>query len=59
MNIIISSDCIGYKCLECLDICPMLVFDLSDKKLVVNQDKCVGCTQCIQVCPYDAITLEY
>lgn len=59
MNIIISSNCIGYKCLECLDICPMMVFDLQDENLMVNQDKCAGCMQCESICPYNAIRLEY
>ncbi len=27
-------------------------------KAVVNKEKCIGCGQCVDVCPVDAIKLE-
>ncbi|AWX31896.1 MAG: 4Fe-4S binding protein [Methanosphaera sp.] len=61
MNININyDDCIGYGCLECLDICPKTVFDIEDKQLIVKADSsCCGCRVCMDVCPTSAILIEY
>ena len=49
--------CIG--CGECIDICPVEVFELNDEKAKpVNADECVGCESCIEVCEQEAITVE-
>jgi len=49
--------CIG--CGECVEICPVDVFELQDEKSVpVNAEDCLGCESCIEVCEEDAITVE-
>jgi NAD-dependent dihydropyrimidine dehydrogenase PreA subunit len=49
--------CVG--CGECVDVCPVEVFELKDEKSVpVNADECLGCESCIEVCEEDAITVE-
>lgn len=49
--------CLMLKCLECLDICPMNVFDISGNKLFIKSDaNCVGCLACVDICPYNLIT---
>jgi NAD-dependent dihydropyrimidine dehydrogenase PreA subunit len=48
--------CIG--CGECVDICPVDVYEIQDEKSVpVNADECVGCESCIEVCEHEAITV--
>lgn len=46
-------------CGDCVDICPMDVFEMEDGKSVpVNADACEGCESCIETCEPGAITLE-
>ncbi len=49
--------CIG--CGECVDVCPVEVYELQNEKAVpVNAEECVGCESCIEVCEQDAITVK-
>ena len=61
MDINIDYDkCNSIDCLECLDLCPMQVFDIKDDKLViVDIDSCCACLACEDVCSYNAISLNY
>ena len=46
-------------CGECVDICPVDVYELQDGKSVpVNADECVGCESCVEVCEQEAITVK-
>ena len=46
-------------CEECVEICPVEVFEIvDDKSKPVNADECVGCESCVEVCPEGAISLE-
>lgn len=48
--------CIG--CGECVDVCPVDVYEMQDEKSVpVNAEECIGCESCIEVCEQDAITV--
>jgi NAD-dependent dihydropyrimidine dehydrogenase PreA subunit len=48
--------CVG--CGECVEICPVDVFELQDEKSVpVNEEECLGCESCIEVCEEEAITV--
>jgi len=45
-------------CEECVDICPMEVFEMQDEKSApVNAEDCEGCESCIEVCEPGAITV--
>jgi len=57
-EVIVDNDkCIG--CGECVDICPVEVYELQDEKSIpVNAEECVGCESCIEVCEQDAITVR-
>jgi NAD-dependent dihydropyrimidine dehydrogenase PreA subunit len=44
---------------ECVDICPVDVFEMVDGKAEpVNMDDCEGCESCVEGCEEDAITVE-
>ena len=44
---------------ECVDICPVEVYELQNEKSVpVNAEECVGCESCIEVCEQEAITVR-
>ncbi len=44
---------------ECVDVCPVNVFEAEDNEVVVaNPADCLGCESCIAVCPEEAITLQ-
>jgi NAD-dependent dihydropyrimidine dehydrogenase PreA subunit len=46
-------------CGECVEVCPVEVFELiDDKSEPVNADECMGCESCIEVCEDGAITVE-
>jgi NAD-dependent dihydropyrimidine dehydrogenase PreA subunit len=48
--------CIG--CGECVDVCPVDVYEMQDEKSVpVNVEECIGCESCIEVCEQEAITV--
>jgi NAD-dependent dihydropyrimidine dehydrogenase PreA subunit len=52
-----TEKCVG--CGECVDVCPVEVFELQDEKSVpVNAEECLGCESCIEVCEEGAITVE-
>ena len=51
-----AESCIG--CGECVEICPVDVFELEDEKSVpTNEEECLGCESCLEVCEEDAITV--
>ena len=46
-------------CGECVNVCPVLAFELQDGKAVlVNAEECLGCECCIEFCKEWAITVE-
>lgn len=51
---IITEDCKG--CKMCVKTgCPAISFDKASKKAAIDKNMCVGCTVCLQACPFDAI----
>jgi NAD-dependent dihydropyrimidine dehydrogenase PreA subunit len=57
-KVIIEADkCNG--CGECVDVCPVEVFELQNNKSVaVSPEECLGCESCVEVCDQNAITIE-
>lgn len=57
-KIIVDIDkCVGDG--ECVDVCPVEVYELKDGKAVAtNMDECLGCESCVEVCEQDAIIVE-
>ena len=55
--IVDASKCEG--CEECVNNCPVGVFQMNDGKSDPFQaDACEGCETCVSVCPSQAITLK-
>lgn len=51
---VIVEDCRG--CKNCVRTgCPSISFDKEAKKAYIDPTMCVGCTVCLQSCPFDAI----
>jgi NAD-dependent dihydropyrimidine dehydrogenase PreA subunit len=57
-NPIVDTDkCEG--CEECVDVCPVEVFEIVDgKSNPVNAEECLGCESCVEVCEPGAIHIE-
>jgi len=56
-KVTVNDSCIG--CGECVDVCPVEVYELQDGKATpVNESECIGCMSCVEVCPVSAITVE-
>lgn len=55
--IVDEEKCVG--CGECVEICPVDVYEIQDEKAVpVNAEECIGCESCMEVCEQDAITVS-
>ena len=46
-------------CGECVEICPVEVYELRDEiSIPFNAEECTGCESCIEVCEREAIHPE-
>lgn len=57
-SVIVDSDrCTA--CGECIDVCPVEVFEMMDEKSIpANEEECIGCESCVEVCEFNAITVS-
>jgi len=45
-------------CGDCVDVCPVDVYEMQDEKSVpVNAEECIGCESCVEACEQEAITV--
>lgn len=51
----VTDACVGCLANPCANVCPKGAISIVNGKSVINQDKCVHCGKCKQVCPYGAI----
>ena len=46
-------------CEECVEVCPVDVYEMQDgKSVVINGEECLGCESCVEVCDQEAITIN-
>lgn len=48
----LCKNCVAHPCRQ---VCPRGAIDVIDGKSVINQEKCIKCGKCKEICPYDAI----
>jgi hypothetical protein len=53
----ISDDCT--LCGTCYDHCPADAITLNDVKAHIDQDKCIGCAECMAVCRFGAVACNW
>ena len=47
--------CQGCLAHPCVEVCPKKAISLVNGKSVIDQEKCIKCGRCKDVCPYGAI----
>mgnify|MGYP000896888239 CR=1 FL=1 len=51
----VSNLCMGCIAHPCVAVCPKKAVSMKEKKSYIEQDLCIKCGRCAQVCPYNAI----
>lgn len=54
-QIVVTNTCQGCLAHPCVEICPKDAVSIRDGKSFIDQEKCIKCGRCQDVCPYDAI----
>ncbi|MBP1626221.1 MAG: hypothetical protein H6Q00_696 [Holophagaceae bacterium] len=52
---IVSDQCMGCVARPCVSVCSKNAVKVSGGKSAIDQEKCIHCGRCAQVCPYNAI----
>ncbi len=47
------------RCGQCEKYCPEGAITLDDIKAHIDQDKCIGCAECVAVCRFDAVKYDF
>jgi uncharacterized Fe-S center protein len=53
----IGDDCT--RCSVCFEHCPADAITLDDAKAHIDQDKCIGCAECLTVCRFGAVKCDW
>lgn len=51
----VTDSCMGCIAHPCQEVCPKGAISFVGGKSVIDQDKCIKCGKCKEICPYDAI----
>lgn len=54
-SVVVTNACQGCLAHPCTCVCPKDAIHMVDGKSVIDQDKCIQCGRCVEVCPYHAI----
>ena len=57
LKLSISNDCT--RCGVCFKHCPADAITLDDVKAHIDQDKCIGCAECIAMCRFNAVKCNW
>ena len=55
-EVIVTDKCQACMAHPCSIVCPRNAISFPDKNAYIDQEKCIKCMKCVQVCPYSAIT---
>ncbi len=55
-QVIVTDKCQACMAHPCSIVCPRNAISFPDDKAHIDQEKCIKCMKCVQVCPYSAIT---
>lgn len=48
----------GDACARCVEVCPVQALEIKDKKIEVDQERCIMCGACVATCDQGAISFE-
>ena len=51
----VTNVCRGCVAHPCVSVCPRGAISIQNHRSVIDQDKCIRCGRCKDICPYDAI----
>ncbi len=52
----VTNTCMGCVAHPCREVCPVGAVTMVNGKSLINQEKCIKCGKCKDICPYDAVT---
>jgi [FeFe] hydrogenase (group B1/B3) len=55
-QVIVTDGCQSCMAHPCSIVCPRNAISFPEGKALIDQEKCIKCMKCVQVCPYAAIT---
>ncbi len=51
----VTDACQGCFAHACKEVCPVGAITIKDRKSMIDKEKCIKCSKCVQACPYSAI----
>ncbi len=54
-HVIVTNGCQGCLAHPCTEVCPKDAIHMVNGKSLIDQNKCIQCNRCVDVCPYNAI----
>ena len=52
----VTNTCMGCVAHPCREVCPVGAMTMLNGKSLIDQEKCIKCGKCRDICPYDAIS---
>ena len=52
---VVVDEALCHQCAACVGICPFGALQMSESRLVVNNDDCTDCQWCLRICPFHAL----
>lgn len=52
----VTNTCMGCVAHPCREVCPVGAMTMQNTKSFIDQEKCIKCGKCKDICPYDAVT---
>ena len=54
-TVMVTDNCRGCLAHPCMSVCPVKAISMVDGKSHIDEEKCIRCGRCVEVCPYTAI----